>query len=157
MLKSSATAHQVLKFLIGIHCEGYSRARVCRATGFSAATVTRALAKLVRDEAIARQRGGRATAAKLIALMSLEEYLSHQAKMSHQAPKMSRYVVQNEPLCGVLNLKEEKKKENRRPPQMETQSHHIPTDAELDEIAEREMRLIRARFEARYGQRAVGR
>ncbi len=115
---------RVFRFLLGIHCQGYSRQRVCKATGLSPRTIDRAVGYLVDNGAVLRERGGRGQSAKLRAVMSLDKFLAHQVKMAHQERILAHQTVEIGALSGSLSLlkktpeehKERRPVENTQPP-----------------------------------------
>ena len=111
----------VFRFLLGIHFEGYSRARVCAATGYSPRTVDRALGALVEMGWIARQRGGRGNSSKLTQLKDLASF----PQLAHYVNKTGALNVKtgapSEFSTGALNLKVITREE-RKPPLSETRA-----------------------------------
>ena len=151
---------RVLAFLIGTHCQHYSRARLQRATGLSLRTINRALGKLVEISAITRTRGGRSTPAKIRVLMSLEAFVAHQVKMAHQVSENGPPKAESGPLSGALRALEvvlEQEQQPRKPqgveiPPMEIQNEFgrwelNPTWIRYRDI---EQRIGRARNPAAY-------
>lgn len=134
------TPLRCLKFLSGIRDERPGRDRISRALGVTPRTVDRGLRVLVLAGAIVRQRGGRATAPMFTVIMTVEEFLSHQMKMSHQTPFLSHQVVENVPPSGVLNLKvviQERKTVVRELTQHRTPPDWERLEREFGEAAER--------------------
>lgn len=112
------TPRLLFSFLLGTRCENYSRDRAATAIGASIRTTDRALGLLVKLQAIARQRGGRATSAKLTVLMSMKEFLARYLELARYVTKTGALSVETGAPSRVLNLKEEDK-ERKKPPQME--------------------------------------
>ena len=154
------STRRVFAFLLGIDLTHYSRERVSKATKLSPRTVDYALAKLVEMSAIERRRGGRSTPAKVRLLMTMEEFLAHQAKIAHQVPKVARYVGENCAPSGALRALEvilEPEQQQRKPPGVEIPKETIRNEFGRVEInpaylrwRDREQRIRRANNPAAY-------
>lgn len=146
-----------LSFLIGSHCETYSRKRMCKATGLSPRTADSALRLLVEIGAIEKQHGGRCTPCKIKVLIGLEEYSARYVRVARYTTKIARYVGPVCALSGVLNLKELKKEkagcfpqeDENKTPEERLRAQAIrnldPTADRIDILAEME-RLEEAGF-----------
>ena len=137
-----------MAFLIGTRCENYSRERAAKAIGASIRTTDRALGLLVKMKAIARQRGGRSTPAKLFALMSLQQFVARYVKLARYVDKTGALRVETGAPSRVLNLKEEHKE--RKGPSLERertrprwQPDPVPDDVLAAFAAEHEARRLR--------------
>lgn len=119
-------------FLLGTRAENYSRARSAAACGCSERSIDRALGCLVFIGAIARQRGGRATSAKLFVLMDMDSFLQHFATLARYVDRtgaLSVKTVAPNVKTGALSgesHKEYKDKEKQRvkPPSFEQTQNH---------------------------------
>jgi hypothetical protein len=117
---------RLLAFLIGTWCENYSRERAARAIGASLRTTDRALSALVKLGMVARQRGGRATSAKLQVLMDLCDFPVVARYMAHGGALS----VKGGALCAPhLNCIKNKNTKERKP-------------VSFERITERERRAI---------------
>jgi len=120
------TAFRCLKFLTGIRDERPGRERIARALQVTSRTVDRALNLLESDGAIARQSAGKSTAAKINVLMSLEAYLSHQNKLSHQNAQLSHQTASTVAPNECSYISEEIQESKEAPPSIEKPKPQTP-------------------------------